>query len=65
MNENSLKAVIRKSDSPWTSSSNQVGSVITIMKLKLEKQPLAQGSSKTLGGAIIMCSQDLKVLQNL
>lgn len=65
MNENSSKAVTSKSDKSWTSSSNQGGSVITIMKLKLEKQPLARGSSKTSGGGMTMCSQDLRVLQNL
>lgn len=33
---------------------------MTIMKFKLQKPSLSQGFSKVLGGAIAMCSQDLK-----
>ena len=38
---------------------------MTVIKLKFQKSSLAQGSFKALGGPIEMCSQDLKLLQNL
>jgi len=39
--------------------------MMTVMKLKFQKCSLAQGSFKALGGPIEICSQDLKLLQNL
>ena len=36
-----------------------------VMKLKFQKSSLAQGSFKAQGGPIEICSQDLKLLQNL
>ena len=35
------------------------------MKFKFQKSSLAQGSFKALGGPTEICSQDLKLLQNL
>ena len=36
-----------------------------VMKFKFQKSSLAQGSFKALGGPTEICSQDLKLLQNL